>query len=286
MEWFLKLDETKKSETYYLDKTMLDEVIVLKEPANVDMEKIVQGKRNIPLHSHTFYEMIYVLSGRGTHWANDAEFSMKKGDVILLAPNVLHKYMPALDCYDLRVYNVIFQVIPNENLSLEKDYAIVSLSSEALLRFDYFLHNMETEFITKPIGYKQNLYAYCQLLCSELLRANDRAINTAQSTNLELVFEYIETHYSTTNFKECAKISSYSPTYFCRLFKEATGLTFSEYINNKKVMAAAKLLLETDAPIESIADQVNLQNGNHFYSLFKKHMGVTPKAFRKMRKIG
>lgn len=287
MEEFVTLEKTQNTKTYYMNEDMLNEIVVLTEPTDLDLIPFKKGmKRTIYLHSHMFYEMIYVLSGSGTHIINNEERPMKKGDVFLLAPNVLHRYYPEEDCDDLKIYNVIFSQIPSKTFKLVGDYASANLSSEAIIRFESHLHNMEAEFTTRPIGYRDNMHAYCQLLLSEMMRAEvGKSINSNQRSKLDLVISFIEENYATTSFQECAQISSYCPTYFCRLFKEATGLTFGEYINNKKIAAAAKLLLETDDSIESIANQVNLQNGNHFYSLFKKHMGLTPKAFRKMRQI-
>ncbi len=287
MGQFLTLESVRDTKTYYLNQDMLNEILILKEPTSLDMDYFKKGvKRVIYFHSHRFYEMIYVMSGSGTHIIEREERPMKKGSVFLLAPNVAHRYYPEENCDDLRICNVVFSRIPSESFQLNGAYAEARLSPDALLRFESYLHQMETEFTAQLVGYRDNMQAYCRLLLSEILRSEGgQSISGSQRSKLDEVLAYIEEHYATTSFQECAQLSSYCPTYFCRLFKEATGLTFGEYINNKKITAAAKLLLETDDSIESIAHRVNLQNGNHFYSLFKKHIGLTPKAFRKMRQI-
>lgn len=78
------------------------------------------------------------------------------------------------------------------------------------------------------------------------------------------------------------RISQKSPEYLCRVFKKHLNKTPTEFINDIRI-ANAKLALEyTNRSILQICEEVGFDNTSHFYHLFKKDTGVSPKAFREL----
>ncbi|MEG1992110.1 MAG: helix-turn-helix transcriptional regulator [Acetivibrio sp.] len=68
--------------------------------------------------------------------------------------------------------------------------------------------------------------------------------------------------------------------YLGRLFKQSTGKSISEVINNIRIEKAKADLVETQDSIENIAQKVGFNNTKYFYVIFKNHEGITPKQFR------
>jgi len=68
--------------------------------------------------------------------------------------------------------------------------------------------------------------------------------------------------------------------YFCVLFKNQTGMTFSQYLNKVRINESKKLLEITDDSIIDISLAVGFNNHNHFSATFKKLTGVTPSVYR------
>ncbi len=64
--------------------------------------------------------------------------------------------------------------------------------------------------------------------------------------------------------------------------REAAGLSVNEYVTNIRVIRAKDLLSESEMPINDIASMLGFANISYFTSFFKKHIGLTPLAFRKM----
>lgn len=78
------------------------------------------------------------------------------------------------------------------------------------------------------------------------------------------------------------RISQKSPEYLCRVFKKHLNKTPTEFINDIRI-ANAKLALEyTNRSILQICEEVGFDNTSHFYHLFKKDTGLSPKAFREL----
>ena len=96
--------------------------------------------------------------------------------------------------------------------------------------------------------------------------------------------EYIGENYKTDNLSlgEISKIFNMSPNYICRIFKEKTGNTLLNYINNLKMLEAKRLLSQTDKKIWEISQELGYSNQYYFSMGFKKATGYSPKEYRKM----
>lgn len=71
-----------------------------------------------------------------------------------------------------------------------------------------------------------------------------------------------------------------SPSYLSFLFKKETGRNIKEYILQKKVKAAADLLLHSDMGYADIAEYFHFSSQSYFIACFKKATGQTPKQYR------
>jgi transcriptional regulator GlxA family with amidase domain len=82
------------------------------------------------------------------------------------------------------------------------------------------------------------------------------------------------------SLEEPARHAGMSTRNFVRRFKQATGDSPLLYLQKLRV-AAAKRLLESDhRSMQQISDAVGYQDVAFFRSLFQRHTGVTPSAYR------
>ena len=92
---------------------------------------------------------------------------------------------------------------------------------------------------------------------------------------------YIKTHLEEKlPLETLAAVAEMSPTHFAHLFKHATGLAPHQYVNLCRMEHAKRLLAETDLALIEIGAQVGCADQSHFTALFRKHVSVTPKAYR------
>jgi YesN/AraC family two-component response regulator len=71
-----------------------------------------------------------------------------------------------------------------------------------------------------------------------------------------------------------------SAPYSGRVFKEATGNSLPDFINEFRTERAKELLLTTDLSIQIILEKTGYNSTSHFYSVFRKLNGLTPTAYR------
>ncbi len=93
--------------------------------------------------------------------------------------------------------------------------------------------------------------------------------------------EYIMTHYQKDiSLDDVSREVDISPYYFSKLFKEATGDNFIEYLTNLRIDKAKDLLDNTELSMKEICVQVGYANPNYFSRIFKKNVGVTPTEYK------
>ena len=83
------------------------------------------------------------------------------------------------------------------------------------------------------------------------------------------------------SLKSLAKKMSVNPTYLSALFKKECGCTLTDYVNNKRVEHAIRLLKNSDKLVGTIAAECGIEDTNYFIRLFKKNTGITPNQYRK-----
>ena len=66
---------------------------------------------------------------------------------------------------------------------------------------------------------------------------------------------------------------------FHHVFKDYTGMTPKEYINNIRISRAKELLVNTDMTMSEIAERTGFYDQNYFSRMFKKHTGSCPKNY-------
>lgn len=71
-----------------------------------------------------------------------------------------------------------------------------------------------------------------------------------------------------------------SPFYFCKLFKQATDMTLTEYVNRRRVEWAKRKLINPNARVTEVAFDVGFQSVSQFNRSFLKYTGVSPTRFR------
>jgi AraC-like DNA-binding protein/ligand-binding sensor protein len=98
---------------------------------------------------------------------------------------------------------------------------------------------------------------------------------------------HIAGHYGDPiSLEEIARAMHVSTFYFCKMFKRATGLTFTDYLGRVRVEKAKNLLLNPHLRVSEIAYTVGFQSLTHFNRVFRKVAGEAPTDFReKLKKV-
>ena len=77
-----------------------------------------------------------------------------------------------------------------------------------------------------------------------------------------------------------AKAVNTSTFYFCKLFKRATGLTFTDYLARVRIEKAKTLLLDPNRRVSEVAYDIGFESLTHFNRVFRKIVGRSPSSYR------
>jgi len=95
---------------------------------------------------------------------------------------------------------------------------------------------------------------------------------------------YIDEHLDEKiTLDEVASHVGISPYHFCKVFKDGTGMTLTEYVNRRRVELAKQRLLRPDARVTEIAFDIGFQSLSQFNRCFARYVGMSPTQYRQRR---
>lgn len=121
------------------------------------------------------------------------------------------------------------------------------------------------------------LQAYYEELLDRLKRA--RAAGHHSQHVSQAILLILEKYPSYITLELAAGAIGLHPSYLSRIFKEETGMTFSEYVNRVRIDASRKLLESGRYSVKQVSVQVGFSTYNYFFKVFKEWTGMTPQAY-------
>ena len=227
-------------------------------------------------HSHSFYEVHFVLSGSITYFLDDKQIKIEEGNAIFIPANKVHKFFSSSE----DVFKIAIAFLVDSNFLSETK--IFEFNEEIIKIFNkiFVLCQENNIFTNHIIGLKitEILYSLFESFSIHLPKSTE----VKQDSRFLAAKSFIENNFQTKiTTSQVANECCLSPKQMNRIFIKETGKNISNYINLVKIKNAKKLLLESDLSIKEICFVLGFENEGSFISFFKKHCGVTPGAFRK-----
>jgi Response regulator containing CheY-like receiver domain and AraC-type DNA-binding domain len=144
----------------------------------------------------------------------------------------------------------------------------------------------EAFFSTRVVSNKQHssVVKLLSIFAEHLAMVSNRIFVEQQNSELPVITrakEYIQQNQADDlSLGQVAKAVNTSTFYFCKLFKKAIGVNFTEYVSRIRVEKAKNLLLNPNLRVSEIAYEVGFQSLTHFNRVFKKLMGRSPTDYR------
>ena len=123
---------------------------------------------------------------------------------------------------------------------------------------------------------------YMRDMLDKAMELRDRESDNQSKRVLKKALAYIEENYSQESFSlnSVAKEVNVSANYFSAIFSQAMQMTFIEYVTQKRMDKAKKLLRQTEKHAGDIALEVGYKDPHYFSFVFKKTQGCTPRDYR------
>lgn len=104
--------------------------------------------------------------------------------------------------------------------------------------------------------------------------------------NIQPALDFVEHHFGEQiSVGTAAAEASYERTSFCRVFRMATGVTFLQYLNTRRIDEAKSLLSGAQLTIQEIGERCGLPRAKSFSRVFRQYCGMTPSEYRKRSRV-
>lgn len=265
------------------------------------------GKSWVYPESYLPYGMLrYVIKGNAIFFIDGKEFEVKEGDIV---------YLPVgckLSCHALNdefsFYSIRFATSVNyDGGDLLTDYfhiptVIHDINNEGRMYFEKMYKCVKTDhdsrmfwvrgYLELIIGYvidkgKRNIDIDRKELIGEeefsleRIKKRTRKSDVSLDPRIQVVVDYIILHPTEQyTISKMSRMAELSESRFRTLFKQQVGKNPLEYLNEIRVMTAARKLLVSGDNISDIAYEVGYEDANYFSRIFKKYFCITPKQYR------
>ncbi|REE80636.1 AraC-like DNA-binding protein [Lutibacter oceani] len=106
-------------------------------------------------------------------------------------------------------------------------------------------------------------------------------IEPQDNNKIDIIFSFVNNNFKRSiPLDEIAEKVSMTVPAFCRYFKKSTNKTFTQFVNEFRIVHATKLLAENQSSITEICFESGFNNFSHFNKLFKKFTGSSPLKYR------
>lgn len=252
------------------------------------------------LHFHDFFEINISISSGNKFYCNNTLHITEPGDIYLFNDHDLHKNIIRKGIKYER-YLIFFQKkdileLPKMDIDLLELFFLdrchfrnkIKLNKDQFLHLSHFLN--ETIFmLNKTVyGYKtlgRSKLVELLIMINSFYHNNIGDVKTYnQSTNhiskrVETIINYINNNIERElNLDLLANEVHINKYYLGELFKRETGFTIHQFIINKRILKAQKLL-QSGYNVTEVTESVGYSNESHFIRTFKKLVGITPKQY-------
>lgn len=229
------------------------------------------------------YQLIIIAKGGAVFLHNGKEIILSGGEMILIPPfeRNEYRYTDYVDAMWIHFTGTAAEKIVRQyDIEPFCKYRISDTT-----HFFVYAEKIIKEFQLQKVGFMNNCNGYLLNMLTLVKRRIDAqffAENHRAVPDLTLAIDEMQTDFSkNTNISGYAEMFNISVSYFIHLFTQQFGVSPYQYLLNIRMSQAKYLLTETNMPINDIADNIGYDDPFYFSRIFKKHIGVSPSAYRK-----
>ena len=239
------------------------------------------------VHWHERLEILHIINGSLIIRVGDESVTAKAGDVILVNSGQLHAGFGSDTDVDFRTLMFDLTAFQNDTRATKQYLTPLIVGDtvfqnriivpEACDAVNTLFDLLQTQ--SHPLCVVGAVYHLLGVLCRSC--AVERGLVKQPDKKFGEVLEYINTHYTDRlTAGSVSRLFNYNESYFCRLFKKASGLTLSAYIRILRMEHAQQLLRNPGVDINTIAEQCGFSDVAYFCRCFREQYSQTPSEYR------
>ncbi|MEF7610936.1 AraC family transcriptional regulator [Enterococcus casseliflavus] len=263
-----------------------------------------------PLHVHDYVEITIPLIGSCTIKTKKEEIVINEKNIFITGDHAVHTVKPVPknslvvciglkdSAFTLNDYKELLKIhsqkaIPSlllSSFSQENDhgenYMLFNTNNNPKINTN--VENIIWEYYNPDSQSNQIIHHELLILFSRLVRLTSEqnlhfSSQNSSSVNILTLLLYIEKNYSDISLTTMSKAFGLNPNYLSNFMKRHTGMTFIQLVHLQRINTAAEYLTYTNATVDKIAEKVGYEDPSYFYRIFRKFLGLSPKAYREKK---
>lgn len=255
-----------------------------------------------PLHHHRVNELFYILDGKGEVILNDVRMPVGKSDLILIKANEDHAFVDdeedLLHLYCVYFSDSILTYQQDDNSLIEFVHGlainerVISTHSNPdsydipryfrRIMFEQNNRTEESELLMRLV-FTEMLIRIKRLIAFErnesLSGAGLGSLSPTERSVLGVIRYMEKNYFRNLLLEELATMVPLGTRQFIRIFNKLTNKHFKEYMQELRINEAKRLLSTGRKEIKSVCFEVGFEDLSHFYRVFRKFTGTTPKNY-------
>jgi AraC-like DNA-binding protein len=254
-------------------------------------------------HAHDFPGIAYFETSGGLLRTGRREWPIEAGDLYVVAPGDLMGHIDASEVKGCQGWGVFFTAdalgpdVPGAHLAWRTHPLLLPfvrggaigalrLRVPAAERPEWIarMQAIHTELAARRDGYREAVLAHLVLLLVGVSRLAADVVGDLRENReplLAAVFEVIEQRYpEPLSLRDVAAAVNVSPGHLTSTVRRRTGRTVQEWITERRMVQARRLLAATELPIGDVGMRVGIRDAGYFARTFRKVHGVSPVQWR------
>lgn len=250
-----------------------------------------------PWHYHPEYELTYIVSSHGVRYTGNHFENFMQDDLVLLGANVPHCWKntggqtesaSAIVIHwdhnflgtgwaEKREFERIQRLLQLSARGLKYDPLVARGIKEKLLRL-LALPPFEKLILLLEILHELSFTDKSEPLCEEGFQ---QQLDIVDHERINNIYHYVRSRYTEKiTLSDIANEVHMGRESFSRFFSKIMHKPFFSFLNEYRINAACKLLIESDLPVTDICYACGFESLPFFYRQFKRYKGSTPYRFR------
>ncbi len=248
-------------------------------------------------HFHEFDKIVILLSGSVDYTVEGTSYKLRPWDILLVRNHMIHKALiDVTEPYERIIIYLnsayIDRFAPDSNLmecfalAEKRRFCLMRPNDDERKAVKLCLENIENCFDDEGFGadiLRGASLTQLMVQLNRIMQSNSDTEREAAEHNekIALILSYINEHLSEElSVDELAARSYLSRYHFMRLFKAQTGCTVHNYIRQKRLNLAARLIRE-GMPAVHAASECGFSDYSAFHRAFAQTFGVSPGKIKK-----
>lgn len=253
-------------------------------------------------HRHDYFTIIWPIQAKGKHIVDFVEYELEPNAIFFISPGQVHQLVtydkpegyvltfscdfltksmiPAEFISDLHLFSE-FGKTPPLKLGVDSIDRLKQLVEQML-----FFKNSHLPFLNDSLGALLKLFLIHCYSDFDVATLTETKQGSTGAHNVRTFRTLLEENYKTQHSVQFyADALSISPDHLNRVIKSYTGKTAKEFIDDKVILEAKRMVLFSELNSKEIAYNIGFAKPSNFSNFFKKHTGLSATEFKSKKYV-